>query len=124
MSCGRHHQTQCQEVLLRVYEFLDSEMTDADTVKIRQHLDECAPCLREYGIEEEVKLLVKRSHPCDSPPVGLRERVILGIVTTAGMTAGYGSAGAAGSNPSIGGPAPGFPGGLPGTGPSLPRFGG
>ena len=27
---------------------------------IRHHLDECAPCLREYGIEQEVKALVAR----------------------------------------------------------------
>ncbi len=117
MSCGQHHQTHCQEVLLHVYQYLDGEMAPADTERIKLHLEECAPCLREYGIEDAVKALVKRSHPCDKPPVQLRERVLLGLGQV--PLSGPGP-----SAPRVSGPVPtsfGWPvapadGGLPGFG--------
>ena len=60
MSCGNPHETPCTEVLDRVYGYLDGELDDADCAKIRQHLDECGPCLREYGLDEVVKRVVHK----------------------------------------------------------------
>ena len=78
MSCGKPHATPCEEVLDHLYEFLDNELDDADCVKIREHLDECSPCLREAGIEEHVKAMVRRS--CNDPaPEELRQKVLLRI---------------------------------------------
>jgi mycothiol system anti-sigma-R factor len=77
MSCGDPHEIDCREVLEQVYLYLDGEMLDEDCSKIRQHLDECAPCLRQFGLEQEVKALVARSCGCDVAPEGLRERVLL-----------------------------------------------
>ena len=75
MSCGQPHETDCSEVIARVYEYLDGEMPDGDCGKIKQHLHECGPCLKEYGIEDEVKKLVKRS--CTDPaPEDLRAKVL------------------------------------------------
>jgi anti-sigma factor (TIGR02949 family) len=68
MSCGKPHETDCAEVIARVYEYLDGEMPEGDCGKIKQHLHECGPCLKEYGIEDEVKKLVKRS--CSDPGSG------------------------------------------------------
>ncbi len=86
MSCGRPHETDCSEVLARVYEYLDGEMPDGDCGKIKQHLHECGPCLQEYGIEDEVKKLVKRS--CSDPaPEDLRAKV-LAKLAAARQTAG------------------------------------
>jgi mycothiol system anti-sigma-R factor len=76
MSCGSPHEMECAEALLRVYEYLDAEMQAEDIDRIRMHLAECGPCLREFGIEEEVKLLVQRSHRCDEAPGTLRDRVL------------------------------------------------
>ena len=44
-----------------VYSYIDGEMEDSGYAEIREHLDECGPCLREYGLEELVKRLV---HKC------------------------------------------------------------
>ena len=78
MSCGNHHETPCSEVLDRVYEFIDDELPTADCAKIKHHLEECGPCLREFGIEEEVKSVVKRS--CSDPaPESLRVKVLMRI---------------------------------------------
>ena len=75
MSCGKPHETPCTEVLDRVYAYLDGELDAPDIAKIRQHLDECGPCLAEFGLEEQVKAIVKRS--CSDPaPAELRAKVL------------------------------------------------
>ncbi len=80
MSCGRHHDTDCREVLDRVYEYLDSEVTPEDVEKIRQHLEECGPCLAEYDLEHHLKVLVRRSC-CEAAPESLRVRILSQITT-------------------------------------------
>ena len=75
MSCGDPHDVDCREVLADVYLYLDAECNEAGRSKIRQHLDDCSPCLREFGIEQEVKALVARSCGGDRAPDGLRERL-------------------------------------------------
>ena len=75
MSCGDAHETDCREVLAEVYLYLDLECAEERTALIRHHLDECSPCLREYGIEQEVKALVARCCGNETAPVELRERL-------------------------------------------------
>jgi mycothiol system anti-sigma-R factor len=77
VSCGDPHETDCREVLAEVYLYLDLECSDARKTIIRQHLDECSPCLREYGIEQEVKALVARSCGDETAPAELRQRLRL-----------------------------------------------
>jgi mycothiol system anti-sigma-R factor len=78
MSCGRPHDKDCAEVLRDLFLFLDHEMEDATYSEIKQHLDECAPCLAKYNLEQVVKSLVARSCREPAPPT-LRERVLLQI---------------------------------------------
>ncbi|MFY1675388.1 mycothiol system anti-sigma-R factor [Plantactinospora sp. WMMB334] len=75
MSCGDPHETDCREVLTEVYLYLDLECADERRNLIRNHLDECSPCLREYGIEQEVKALVARYCGNETAPAELRERL-------------------------------------------------
>ncbi|MGC4894167.1 mycothiol system anti-sigma-R factor [Micromonospora sp. DT31] len=77
MSCGRPHETDCREVLAEVYLYLDLECAEERRLLIRHHLDECGPCLREYGIEQEVKALVARCCGNESAPENLHERLRL-----------------------------------------------
>ena len=78
MSCGKPHETPCDEVLDRVYEYIDGELDHGRIQAIKQHLDECSPCLKEYGLEEAVKAIVKRS--CSDPaPADLRAKVLAHI---------------------------------------------
>jgi mycothiol system anti-sigma-R factor len=79
MSCGKPHEVPCTEVLERVYSYLDGEADEAACAKIRQHLDECGPCLREYGLEEAVKRLVHKHCGHDSAPGELRIKVLTRI---------------------------------------------
>jgi len=75
MSCGEPHKTDCRDVIAEVYLYLDLECDDEWRDLIREHLDECSPCLREYGIEQEVKVLVARCCGAELAPPGLRERL-------------------------------------------------
>ena len=79
MSCGKPHETDCSEVLDRVFEYLDNEMSTLDCAKIKQHLEECGPCLREYHLDEALKALVRRSCACEHAPEQLRTRVLTRI---------------------------------------------
>ena len=79
MSCGKPHETPCSEVLARVESYIDGELEGADYSQIRQHLDECGPCLREYGLEEVVKKLVHRHCGSEQVPTELRSRVLTRI---------------------------------------------
>jgi mycothiol system anti-sigma-R factor len=67
--------TNCDEVLAEVYLYLDLECSNGRRDLIRAHLDECSPCLREYGIEQEVKELVGRCCGAETAPVDLRDRL-------------------------------------------------
>lgn len=75
MSCGDPHETDCSDVLAEVYLYLDLESTDDRRDLIRHHLDECSPCLREYGIEQEVKMLVARCCGSEVAPLELKQRL-------------------------------------------------
>jgi mycothiol system anti-sigma-R factor len=79
MSCGDPHETDCSEVLDRVYEYIDQEMADDDCATVQRHLDECAPCLAEFGLEQAVKALVQRSCGCDTAPEQLRVKILAKI---------------------------------------------
>jgi mycothiol system anti-sigma-R factor len=79
MSCGKPHETDCSDVLALVYTFLDGEADDADRGRIAHHLDECSPCLRQYGLEQAVKALVNRSCACEHAPDHLRIQIVARI---------------------------------------------
>jgi mycothiol system anti-sigma-R factor len=49
---------------------------DQSYAQIPKHLDECAPCLREYGLEEAVKRLVDKSCGAEAVPRELRIKMM------------------------------------------------
>jgi mycothiol system anti-sigma-R factor len=73
--------TSCDDVLSHVFEFLDHETDDARRALIAEHLEDCSPCLREFGIEQEFKALVRRRCGGDPPPPSLRERIKVQLTT-------------------------------------------
>jgi mycothiol system anti-sigma-R factor len=79
MSCGRPHAAPCSDVLALVYSYIDGEMDESDRVAIHEHLEECGPCLREYGLEELVKRLVHKCCGHEPVPGELRAKVLTRI---------------------------------------------
>ena len=81
MSCGNHHETDCAEVLAEVWLFLDHECDIARRKLLERHLDECQPCLAEYGLDEKVKKLLATKCAGDRAPAGLKDRLRQSIRT-------------------------------------------
>jgi mycothiol system anti-sigma-R factor len=66
----------CAQALARVYEYLDGEMSPADLHRIREHIEDCGPCLQQYDLDIALKALVRRSCQ-ESAPADLRERIMV-----------------------------------------------
>ena len=64
----------CEHVHLRVYEYLDGELTEERRIEISVHLDECAPCLGAFDFEAELRTVIA-SRCKDHVPEALRQRV-------------------------------------------------
>lgn len=73
----------CDAVLRDVYLYLDDESDDALRNRIRQHLDGCAPCLKQFGLEQDVRSLISRCCGGDRAPAHLHERIRVRITEIA-----------------------------------------
>ncbi len=72
MSCEN---ADCGEILAEVYEYLHHELDDERRAQVQRHLDDCGDCLKDYGLEQEVQELIRKS--CCSPaPAELRTRIM------------------------------------------------
>lgn len=76
-----HSPTDCSEVLLRVFEYIDDELTPMDCARIREHLDACGECMSAYERDVLLKALIRRSCGCEQAPESLRMS-ILTLITT------------------------------------------
>jgi mycothiol system anti-sigma-R factor len=82
VSCGDHHETDCSEVLAEVWLFLDGECDGARKELLKQHLDECSPCLQEYGLDEHLKALLHKKCGGEHASEEFRERLRASIRKT------------------------------------------
>lgn len=44
----------CEEVFRRLDDFLDRELTAQEMMRVREHLETCETCAREFDFEEKV----------------------------------------------------------------------
>jgi mycothiol system anti-sigma-R factor len=64
----------CGETIERLYTYLDGELTDERRKEIKEHLDECSPCLGAFDFEAELRHVI--ANRCkDHVPESLRQRV-------------------------------------------------
>jgi mycothiol system anti-sigma-R factor len=68
----------CEKLLGQVFFYIDNELDEEATDRIRRHIGDCAPCLDEVEIERLVKKLIARSCK-EQAPVALRQRVVFSI---------------------------------------------
>ncbi|MDN5892948.1 MAG: mycothiol system anti-sigma-R factor [Nocardioides sp.] len=64
----------CADYLERIVYLIDNELDETDCAVVREHLEECTPCLQKYDLERTVKSVVARSCS-ESAPDSLRQRV-------------------------------------------------
>jgi len=75
-----HEHGNCEEALHELYSFLDGELTESKRTQIRDHLDDCSPCLEAFDFEAELRIVIK--HRCkDEVPESLRDRVAEKLAT-------------------------------------------
>jgi mycothiol system anti-sigma-R factor len=86
MSCGEPHETDCSDVLSEVWLFLDNECDGERRQLLARHLDECAPCLAEYGLEEKLKKLLATKCGGEQAPAALREQIRIAVLEQAEVT--------------------------------------
>jgi mycothiol system anti-sigma-R factor len=82
VSCGDHHETDCSEVLNEVWLFLDNECDGDRKALLKQHLDECSPCLQEYGLDEHLKALLHKKCGGEHASEDFKERIRASIRKT------------------------------------------
>ncbi len=64
----------CDQVISKLWEYLDGALDDARAAKIREHLEMCARCLPQYNFEVAFLELLKRNSS-QPVPASLRRNV-------------------------------------------------
>jgi mycothiol system anti-sigma-R factor len=75
----------CEHAHLRVYEYLDGELTVWKRRAITRHLDDCPPCAQGFTFEIELRRVIV-SKCAEDVPAELKNRIALalGIVESPG----------------------------------------
>lgn len=83
MSCD-DHEVDCDEVLGKVYDFLDRELHDTvlTYADIEDHLKACGHCLSTYDLERVVREVLAKACRGEAAPETLRLRVLARIRET------------------------------------------
>ena len=66
----------CEEAFRRLDDYLDRELSAQETELVREHLEICAGCAREFGFEESVLKGVRTRLRQIDLPADLQSRVL------------------------------------------------
>lgn len=69
----------CDQVIARLWEYLDGELPDRQAAGIRAHLAMCARCFPQYDFDRAFLTLLER-HRSVPVPGALRERVFQAVL--------------------------------------------
>jgi anti-sigma factor (TIGR02949 family) len=60
---------ECDEVLIRLWEYLDQELGPEEASSVGEHLNDCPSCLPAYCHNRALLALLDRQrHSCSAPP--------------------------------------------------------
>ena len=65
----------CEDTLRRLDDYLDRELSDAEMQMVREHLETCAACVREYAFEGAVLREMRAKLRHIAAPAELTEKV-------------------------------------------------
>ncbi len=65
----------CDELLDKLFAFVDKELPEEELRAIAEHLEVCPPCEAERRIHERIKAMISCC-PCEQAPEHLRKRVL------------------------------------------------
>jgi len=72
----------CSEALAEIFLLLDRECSPERDAELRRHIEDCPPCLEEYGIDEQLKQLLARKCGGDTAPNELKQKLRASIRKT------------------------------------------
>ncbi len=75
----------CDEAIVRIYQYLDGELTVWRRRAIARHLDECPPCAHGFDFEIELRQVVA-SKCRDEVPAELKRRIAQAIRQSSAIT--------------------------------------
>jgi mycothiol system anti-sigma-R factor len=64
----------CEDAILRIYQYLDGELTVWRRRAITRHLDECPPCAHGFDFEIELRQVIAMKCRDEVPP-DLKRRI-------------------------------------------------
>jgi anti-sigma factor (TIGR02949 family) len=70
----------CAEVLDRIYEFLDGELSPDVDARIREHLEACAECFPHFEHERVFLRFLERRAQIERAPPALRRRIFQALL--------------------------------------------
>lgn len=87
----------CDQVIARLWEYVDGELDADGEERMERHLDACARCFPEYDFRRAYRTFVARVGP-QGAPADVRQRVFLAILEEerGGTTGGGGREGVVG----------------------------
>jgi mycothiol system anti-sigma-R factor len=88
MCEGSSDKVRCEEALADIYLLLDRECSPERDAALRAHIEDCPPCLEEYGIDEHIKQLLARKCGGDHAPAELKSRLRASIRQTVASRGG------------------------------------
>ena len=88
MCEGASDKVRCEEALADIYLLLDRECSPERDAALRAHIEDCPPCLEEYGIDEHIKQLLARKCGGDHAPADLKTRLRASIRQTVATRGG------------------------------------
>ncbi len=65
----------CEEVFRRLDDYLDRELTPQEMKRVKEHLDTCEVCAREYAFEETVLVNLRDKLRRIAAPQGLVDKI-------------------------------------------------
>ncbi len=64
----------CDQVVARLDDYLDRELSAEEIAKVKEHLEECIACARQYAFEATfVREVTDRLRHIDAPPEFVRK---------------------------------------------------
>ena len=69
----------CKMVQQKIYSFIYGESNEHELRKIKEHLERCGACAKEYQLIGDILTQIKSNLPDDPVPKGFRERVLSSI---------------------------------------------
>jgi anti-sigma factor (TIGR02949 family) len=69
----------CEEMLRRLDDYLDRELSSGELRRVEEHLKDCEACIREFGFEASVVRAVREKLQDVDVPESLLDRVAMSL---------------------------------------------